>query len=104
MLTIRKAQLDAFAARSVQRFEDKMVLYLGGGAEQRRRVKEGIAQAAAWGLHDEADVRALLEWRHAFGPEFHLEKGHAEIREILDDSALAGFVKIQRIRRILEPK
>ena len=104
MLVIRNAQLAAFAAHAVQRFEDEMVAHSGGGEAVRHEVKEGMAMARGWGLRDESSVRTFLEWRHEFGPNFHLEERHRAIREILEDPMLAGFAKIQRIRPLLKEK
>ncbi|HEX8690870.1 MAG TPA: hypothetical protein VF746_00400 [Longimicrobium sp.] len=103
--------MDAFAALAVQRFEAKMVAHLRSlagdtgddddGAELLRFVKEDIEEARGWGIGGEAEVRTLLEWRQALGPGFHLDESRAEIRAVLEDPFLAGFAKVQRVRRML---
>ncbi|HEX8243861.1 MAG TPA: hypothetical protein VF541_10205 [Longimicrobium sp.] len=109
MLTIRDAQMEAFAAAAVRRFEAEMVAHLrsreggAGGwdeAELHAFVKEGIAQARVWGIDGRADVRVLLEWRRDLAPAFQRE----EVRAVLEDRFLAGFSKIQRVRELLAPR
>ncbi|KIG15572.1 hypothetical protein DB30_05446 [Enhygromyxa salina] len=103
--------MQAFADAAQQRFEAQQVARLLAAdatldeAPMRQLVSRVVRNALAWGIDEEQDVEALIDWARVEGPDFHLLEGREELRELLEDPQIAGFAKVDVLREdLFEPK
>ena len=107
MLTVRREQMDALSRYSLEQFEAAMLRHLRArfpeqtvgrlDPELRKLIKEGISQAAVYGITLENDVRRYLECVVLYGPDFDRNPETAWAGEILRSDDLDGTEKIDRI-------
>jgi PAS domain-containing protein len=111
LLTIRKAQIAAFDAMMMRRFEGRVLARLTqelpaavralGGDGARAYVETAIRNATGYGVVEDADAEryVLLLAGHGLGADaMPDEEGR---REILEDADLPGDAKVQLLERRL---
>lgn len=103
-MLIRQQQMAELGQVMQRRFEQKMLLHLrtnfqsqiGDWSEERALglIRQGIAEAAAYGVNAERDVARYIEFLAIYGPAFHSLSWAAEI---LATPGLDGGEKMDRI-------
>ena len=116
MLIIRNEQMQVFKQEMRRRFEESMLLHIadrypieyericsnGKGEEEiRSYIKQGILDAASFGIESELGVCLYIELMVQLGPGFHDHEDMFWIREILKDTGLSGNAKVECIHRHL---
>ena len=106
MLTIRNAQMAAFAESLRNQFERRMETHLRSRFPERAAayssanltglVRGGIKQAAHYGIELEPDIRRYLELSLEYGPEFDRDPKLPWAAEILNQD-LDGTEKLQQL-------
>lgn len=107
MLIIRDEQLAVFARLQRQKYELALAAHLRAGSpeklapldevEVRELVRSGVEQASAYGIEICYDVTRFVEYRVRYGPGFEGLPGNEWIRAILEQPALGGTEKMDRI-------
>lgn len=107
MLTIRPEQMEALRRPVQERFEERMLVHLKmafsrhieglTGDELRTLIRQGIVQAAEYGVVLAPDVSRYIEYRVCYGAGFDRDPKRPWITEILRSSTLSGTAKMDRI-------
>ncbi len=102
MLVLRKSQIEALAADLDQRTEEKLYATLRdlhpdqfaqlGEAGARVRLRQGLEQAASWGLRRWTDIAFVVDLLFRYGSYDH--PAIAPLREIFERTDLSGSQQV----------
>ena len=110
MLTIRRAQLDAFSAAAQSRFEKRLTQHLAGQAkagmvrapsEWAQLARVGIEHARTYELITEGDVTHFVELMALHGMSFPDLPDLGWAKTILRDRTLAPSLRLALVRQQL---
>lgn len=109
MLTIRREQMEVFAAYARRSFEQRMVRHLarrGAFAHTRRTqaewlalVRTGIATAKSYRVVAERDVARWVELMALLGEDFAEQPELKWAKAILEDAALSPSLRVQLLHQ-----
>ena len=107
MFKVRQRQIDAFlkdeerlfVERSARRLREHFPLELAGVGDEEllRRVREGVARAAGYGLRSYHDVALFLGLLVELGPDLDTSDRHAWARELLARPDLPPTTKVEHV-------
>ncbi|HEY3820533.1 MAG TPA: hypothetical protein VGL81_25380 [Polyangiaceae bacterium] len=111
MLTIRDEQMRVFEAARVDRFVDATVARIAhehpvrygalGPEGTRALVRQGIARAKTYAIEETGAVGAFIDLMLTIHPEFELQPGMEEVREVLEDVEVSGETRLEIVREDL---
>lgn len=111
MLTIRRAQMEAFGAARLAETEAALQQLLwrhwpaqaaaAGPDGVRRLVATALAAGGARGLDDAGALASYLNVMLALGPEFERDPRFDWARQVLDQTALRPAVRMQRLAALV---
>jgi hypothetical protein len=112
MLKIRPEQIAVFSEAEVRKFEDWTLAHVkrffprqyatAGEAEIRRRIRDGIKRAAAYGITSKRDVCKFIDVMIMAGPEFESDSRFPWAKEILE-RGVDSYSKIAALTDYIEP-
>ena len=107
MLTVRKAQLDAFVSDFLARFEARILAEMQvrypkacealGLARCKEIIHQGVKKAEAHSIAGEDDVFDFVELFFELGTGFETDPDFAWIQSVLEDGELPGDGKMELI-------
>lgn len=111
MLSIRPDQMRFFAAEMRRRYVDEEVARVRrerpeqaarvANEQIRAFIEQAIARAAEHGLVGVSDVRRYTDLHFRLGPDFETREEHAPVRRLLEDRAVSGKLRLDRIDKLL---
>jgi hypothetical protein len=111
MLHIRRDQMAFFGAQMRRRYVDEEIARVRrerpeqaarvDDAQIRAFIERAIAGAAAHGLVGVSDVQRYTDLHFRLGPDFESSEEHAAVRRLLEDRAVSGQLRLDRIDRLL---
>ncbi|MGH9903690.1 MAG: hypothetical protein ACRD68_17925 [Pyrinomonadaceae bacterium] len=107
MLVIRKEQIEVLREHRLKQFEDRVAAHLrelfpeetAGMDDERLRlyVRGGVVRAEKYDIIEEDNVEKYLEFMMVYGQDFDVEEETRWAREILNNSLLNSFEKIDEL-------
>jgi hypothetical protein len=107
VLVIRKAQVAALSAVTLQNFEDMILPHIAaefpekykklGDTKTRDLIRKGIEIGRQNGITQESAMVGLIELIVQFGAQFELSPEQAWARDLLAQKTVSGDVKVQLI-------
>jgi hypothetical protein len=112
LLQMRQEQMNAFAAASRRRFEDRIVAYIDEAypeetfdltdTDLRNRTHKAVEKAISYGIETENDVVEFVELNFELGDDFDTNPAYAWVSDILRQPHQNGRRKIMEIQERLD--